>query len=247
MKAKHTHRGHCQACGAVQAVAAGLVTGVLAKHGYVVAGLGYFSGTCRGSKRLPLEVDHTYTDQVIRELHAHADNAEVSALRVGRGEYTPPHIVTGERDTGRRDARQRRIYEDVLTDWADCTEAQRREWVERTCKEYTNEAMRARQHAKDLAALVIRVHGQPLTPAAPPPKTVEPGLVFTHYGREWRVRKLVTSGFRSRTPNYAVCERTDGATLSETELRAAIKERRKVDVEHRPLSIHTRSLRKVLS
>lgn len=45
-----THSGHCQACGRFQK----LPNGVLAKHGYTVAG-GFFSGVCVGSGHPPFE------------------------------------------------------------------------------------------------------------------------------------------------------------------------------------------------
>lgn len=51
MKNKATHTGHCQMCGRKQK----LPNGVIAKHGYVVKGYGYFVGTCPGSGHKPYE------------------------------------------------------------------------------------------------------------------------------------------------------------------------------------------------
>lgn len=65
MKTTHTHRGHCQACGRVQAV--DTANNLLAKHGYTVD-FGYFNGVCTGSDRQPLEVDKSFTEQTIVEL-----------------------------------------------------------------------------------------------------------------------------------------------------------------------------------
>tara|TARA_Y100001951_G_C11280597_1_gene265098 strand:- start:892 stop:1740 length:849 start_codon:yes stop_codon:yes gene_type:complete len=65
MKRTHTHRGHCQACGRVQAV--DTHNNFIAKHGYTVD-FGYFSGVCTGSNRKPLEVDKTFTEETIEEL-----------------------------------------------------------------------------------------------------------------------------------------------------------------------------------
>jgi hypothetical protein len=48
---KHTHRGTCQWCNAVQAINGGTV----AKHGYTVR-WGFFEGVCTGSKDEPLQV-----------------------------------------------------------------------------------------------------------------------------------------------------------------------------------------------
>ena len=63
-------KGHCQACLRVQAV--NDKTGRMSHHGYRVAGFGYFSGTCNGSKELPLEKDTTILDQEIVNLRKEA-------------------------------------------------------------------------------------------------------------------------------------------------------------------------------
>lgn len=70
---KHTHRGHCQVCGAQQAV--DNKTGMLAKHGYTVEE-GFFEGECPGSHNLPLEHDHTMTDNIIGDLTRQADRIQ---------------------------------------------------------------------------------------------------------------------------------------------------------------------------
>lgn len=48
---KAAHIGVCQKCGATQK----LPGGVLAKHGYQVAGWGFFNGVCGGTAHLPYE------------------------------------------------------------------------------------------------------------------------------------------------------------------------------------------------
>jgi hypothetical protein len=70
---KHTHRGHCQVCGAQQAV--NNETGMLAKHGYTVEH-GFFEGECPGSHNLPLEVERTMTDNIIDDLTRQADRIQ---------------------------------------------------------------------------------------------------------------------------------------------------------------------------
>lgn len=70
---KHTHRGTCQVCGAQQAV--DNKTGMLAKHGYTVEH-GFFEGECPGSHNLPLEHDHTMTDNIIDDLTRQADRIQ---------------------------------------------------------------------------------------------------------------------------------------------------------------------------
>ena len=62
MNRKHTHKGHCQCCGRVQAVRNN--NGLLAKHGYTVD-YGFFDGVCDGSDNLPLEVDKDLAEDTI--------------------------------------------------------------------------------------------------------------------------------------------------------------------------------------
>jgi len=58
---KATHQGHCQACNAIQKLPAG----VLAKHGYEVAGYGFFNGVCMGAGHKPLEQDKSIVERSI--------------------------------------------------------------------------------------------------------------------------------------------------------------------------------------
>lgn len=52
---KATHRGHCQVCNRIQNIQGRNL--FVAKHGYEVAGYGFFNGICPGSEHLPLEQD----------------------------------------------------------------------------------------------------------------------------------------------------------------------------------------------
>lgn len=89
---KHTHRGHCQVCGSQQAV--DNKTGMLAKHGYTVEH-GFFEGECPGSHNLPLEHDHTMTDNIIGDLTRQAERIE---QRIADGIKMVTYRYT-ERDT----------------------------------------------------------------------------------------------------------------------------------------------------
>lgn len=60
---KATHKGSCQCCGRLQK----LPDGKLAKHGYVVAGYGYFVGVCRGAGYLPFEQSFDQVARYVRE------------------------------------------------------------------------------------------------------------------------------------------------------------------------------------
>ena len=71
---KATHNGTCQVCGNQQAY-----RGVLAKHGYTVD-CGYFSGTCRGSDKSPLEHDKAITESTIAGCVAQANKLEAMTI-----------------------------------------------------------------------------------------------------------------------------------------------------------------------
>jgi len=77
MMAKHTHRGTCQVCGAIQAV--DNKTGTIAKHGYTVD-WGMFEGECQGSHKLPLEKSSELTVQIIKDIEARLSNVELTDL-----------------------------------------------------------------------------------------------------------------------------------------------------------------------
>jgi len=92
---KHTHRAHCQVCGAQQAV--NNETGMLAKHGYTVEH-GFFEGECPGSHNLPIEVDHTMTDNIIDDLSRQADRIEAQiAVGIKMVTYRYEVIEGGQR------------------------------------------------------------------------------------------------------------------------------------------------------
>tara|TARA_Y100001937_G_C7073326_1_gene309414 strand:- start:27 stop:920 length:894 start_codon:yes stop_codon:yes gene_type:complete len=65
MKNTHTHKGHCQSCGRVQAVSTD--DNSLAKHGYDVK-FGFFNGTCSGSDKEPLEVSKRFSEVTISKM-----------------------------------------------------------------------------------------------------------------------------------------------------------------------------------
>jgi len=74
---KATHNGTCQACGRSQAVTA---RGTLAKHGYTVD-YGYFSGTCSGSGKKPLEQETAHNIDVVASIRDWADKQDEKAAR----------------------------------------------------------------------------------------------------------------------------------------------------------------------
>lgn len=62
-----THSGTCQVCGRCQK----LPGGVLSKHGYTVAGFGYFNGVCRGADHPSFELSKDLIEKMIEEVSAH--------------------------------------------------------------------------------------------------------------------------------------------------------------------------------
>ena len=85
MKTTHTHRGHCQACGRVQAV--DTANNLLAKHGYTVD-FGYFDGVCTGSDRQPLEVDKSFSEATIVRISEWIDGQKVLLQEAIEGRKT---------------------------------------------------------------------------------------------------------------------------------------------------------------
>ena len=69
--AKSTHRGSCQICGKDSMLPGGFV----AKHGYQVAGLGFFNGTCRGAGYAPYETSCIALDLLKMEVRVPSNYA----------------------------------------------------------------------------------------------------------------------------------------------------------------------------
>jgi hypothetical protein len=78
MKQTHTHRGHCQLCGLIQAIDPD--TSHTAKHGYTVEG-GYFQGVCPGSDNPTLHVARDLADKHI----ASARKEAAACLKAAEG------------------------------------------------------------------------------------------------------------------------------------------------------------------
>lgn len=158
---KHTHTGHCQACGRVQAirVPGPNRTGALAKHGYRVKDFGYFVGTCPGSDHLPLEQDRQLSDKVIADMRV-MEQAHLRAISEYRdGRRIPDRIF--DRTVWNRETRK---HDEVWIDWAAGSEYERQAEVNRRIREHEWQASQAKSHGDSLTRLIARVHGKPLTP-----------------------------------------------------------------------------------
>lgn len=207
---QHTHIGHCQHCGRLQA-SSPRKEGFIAKHGYNV-NFGYFSGTCSGSDKAPLEISHSYTDEVIdscvRASISHAEAAE--ALRTG--ESVPYRCRKGQTYHGHG------RYETVWVTWSEASEYLRKQQVEREIDEHVRDSKFMQSHATFLTDLKASVFGQPLRRVAPS-KTlaVEVGAQFTVTGEShwhYEVIRINVHGGMSGRAIYTEVKRTnDGKVL----------------------------------
>lgn len=87
MKTTHTHKGHCQVCGAMHAVDNS--HNGLAKHGYDVS-YGFFNGTCSGADNLPIQLDRTIADKTVDQLKLQI--IDMNDQLATNGEWTPETV-----------------------------------------------------------------------------------------------------------------------------------------------------------
>lgn len=160
---KATHNGTCQLCGRVHAYNE---SRGLAKHGYTVE-WGYFSGTCHGSGRQPLEIDRSVLDSTLQAWAERAaawravkaNDVQKAIVRVS-GRYGRPEIMHGVEFAAfvelHAAGRLSYIYgsADLNRAW---TLAQ-----EDTERELHREADHLQAHIEAMRALADRTHGQPL-------------------------------------------------------------------------------------
>jgi hypothetical protein len=136
----------------------------LAKHGYTVE-FGYFQGTCRGSRRPPVQQDRAITDATIVGLGEYAKECDASAERFGSGAALPKRIKTGEKLN-----RVTYKYEPVYIEFATGTADQQRTAIGLAIAECESDARHARAHARDLKKMADELHGTPLVLIVDEPK-----------------------------------------------------------------------------
>jgi hypothetical protein len=203
--AKHTHTGHCQACGRIQAVNA--KHGKIAKHGYQVAGWGFFNGTCGGSDILPLEQDKEYSLYVIASLNNSIENAQARIVRLDAGTETIDECYLGQKEKRdaagsiMRDRMGRRMYVDQFVKWEEATEYQRKAEVARRRAAAVSNINNCTTHIKFLNELIAEIHGKPLKPVEALKVMLKPGDKFEVYGKVQTVEALTERrvGWRGRT------------------------------------------------
>lgn len=172
-----THQGHCQACGRIQF----LPNDVLAKHGYVVKGFGFFNGVCAGSGKKPIEVDRAVLDDICVQLDAHANSAEGRAKAYRDGVMTPELVYAREPwgDVKRKYVNRDRVPVEIS--WADANAMERTQGLDLVISQNESEARQARDWIKMLQDLATKVHGQPLqpVPVVVPPRNFSVGEEVT--------------------------------------------------------------------
>ena len=92
-KTTHTGRGTCQVCGGVQAI--DNATLITAKHGYKVAGYGFFNGVCPGAWHVPAEKSLDVTHAIIAQLEEAAATHDAEAKGYGDFVVAGGSIVFG--------------------------------------------------------------------------------------------------------------------------------------------------------
>jgi hypothetical protein len=218
-KTTHTHKGHCQACGRVQAAANG--SRKIAKHGYNTR-LGFFMGTCKGSDALALELSHTLTDEIVVKLGEYAAAQTAKVKRLEAGEEFPKTARTSEwistKYEGRRKIPGTGCYREVA--FADATDLQQRDAVKAAINEASFQVRQALEHGADLRKLRSEIFGKKLIANKelnkPAPIEVAIGLKWKdEHGGEREVIKFAGNFGFSSTPRYEV-RKSDGTTYRDS-------------------------------
>tara|TARA_R100001163_G_C4946684_1_gene116189 strand:- start:60 stop:548 length:489 start_codon:yes stop_codon:yes gene_type:complete len=131
MMARATHNGTCPICGAKQAV--NPKTGKLANHGYSVWWNSH-NGTCRGSHKLPIEVDKDFALSTAKSLEAEAnqlrhdaEHKEITQVTETRGgDYGFQDYMVG-----RDEFQGSKYHGDIDRQWNLACEKARKEMIER--------------------------------------------------------------------------------------------------------------------
>jgi hypothetical protein len=181
-KTKGEFIGHCQACGAEQVVLADF--GGLAKHGYQVAGFGFFNGICFGSHRPDLETSRELLDSTVKALGSCAKRCDAQAEVYRSGADHPLKVgrLTQHGNRVHHYVDGKLVYPEV--EWSAATNGEQARGLENAIVSEVLHAKHARSHAKGLLELATWVHGKPLQPRSLVTRPVlVPGSVVRLYGR----------------------------------------------------------------
>ncbi len=147
MKTTHTHRGHCQACGRVQAV--DTTNNLLAKHGYTVD-FGYFDGVCTGSEIKPLEVDKSFTEATIIRISEWIDG-QIMVQGLTIVEYTEKNLRKHCEEYNQNSDWRTITFDEIFA-----------RFQKHYIKGIENGIANAIQHIESLQKLIAEVHGKEL-------------------------------------------------------------------------------------
>jgi hypothetical protein len=192
-RSQHTHRGHCQHCGRIQAV--DNITQFLAKHGYIKE-MGFFEGVCKGSGLRPLELERTQTDSFIIQWNEWAKTKDSTAQDYEDGKLVPLYCKTGEQMVDSR-------FKDILTEWDKAHPAHQQRHLSSLISELRTTAKSFRKHAESMGKLADQIHKQPLMVVEPAKKIVlEKGDLVRAYGHEVKIEKIIK--YRGSMTRYEI-------------------------------------------
>ena len=192
-------KGHCQACLRIQAV--NDKSGRLSKHGYKVAGYGYFHGTCNGSGELPLEKETTILDREVKLLNQEANRLD---KLVAKGPSVVKKVpVERQSQTNRYKIETVYMTRDEFIEYKTLRNAfsPEEEWdraTEFVIKRTAKEAAYLREFAADLEKNRDKIHGQDLIDVraieAAKPEYEDRRMIFTFESTPLEIRA------REKTP-----------------------------------------------
>ena len=183
---KHTHRGHCQACGGVQAITP---RGV-AKHGYKVKGFHFFNGVCQGSDREPLQYAKDLSEDIVKEMKRHESVNMQIAYQFRTLQSYPEKVGSGRYKT----TAYIRHQVEIMIPWDQSDEHQQRAGRIKVVNMLETEASHAKFHANMIQRLIDTIHGTELIPTEHDTIVqVKAGTEFVFDASTWTVTRLVSS------------------------------------------------------
>jgi len=223
-KSTHTHRAHCQGCGAVQAV--DNTTKMLAKHGYTVEH-NYFQGVCAGAGYAPVELSRARLDWFRTFCIETAERMDQHVVALKDGSRQPAEILKLDEQgrsvrvikPGFENKRSwEKQYQNVPVAFADATAKEIARAVELEVFECERNARHHRDHEKFLVKLAADFHGKPLLPVEVKPVLKAGDLVtIASWGlKDDKVEAIVERavGFRGRYERHAeIVRKADGKTV----------------------------------
>lgn len=169
-RGRHSHRGHCQACGRIQAVMPDYER--IAAHGYTTAH-GYFAGTCQGAGFSPLQVSRRKCDEFRAALFDLFERQTEWANQLRS-------LAAHPEKCPKLDPFEQRVYERaggwgsksvaVLVPWADASAVEQQRGRLDAIADAERDARWAASSRDALTELAARIHRTELIPVKPRPR-----------------------------------------------------------------------------